>query len=159
DGLTFALHNDPGGVNALGAAGGCLGYCGISPSVAIMFDLYSGGSHQSTTNLLLNGVKTGAINMGPSGIVLGSGHPLQITLIYDSGTLTETVQDTITGAVFTQNYVVNIPQIVGGAGLAYVSFTGGTGGETAVQDILSWTGSFCTMTPPPYLTVEGFPSP
>jgi fibronectin type 3 domain-containing protein len=141
DGITFAIqNNDPGQV---GGAGGCLGYCGIGHSVAVMFDLYSGGNHHSTTNLLLNGNKVGAIDMGPAGIVLGSNHPLRCDLTYDITqlTLTETVTDTITGAVFRQTYSVNIPQVVAGD-TAFVGFTGGTGGETAIQDILSWNGRF-----------------
>jgi hypothetical protein len=142
DGITFALqNNDPGQV---GGAGGCLGYCGIVKSVAIMFDLYSGGSHNSTTNLLMNGNKTGAIDMGPSGIVLGSNHPLRIDLSYDITQLafSETVTDTVTGAIFSHIYTnVNVPQIVQGS-TAYIGFTGGTGGETAIQDIVSWSGRF-----------------
>jgi hypothetical protein len=142
DGITFALqNNDPGQV---GGAGGCLGYCGIGKSVAIMFDLYSNGTHNSTTNLLTNGNKTGSIDMGPSGIVLGSNHPLRVDLAYDITQLafSETVTDTLTGAVFTHIYTnINVPTIVQGQ-TAYVGFTGGTGGETAIQDIVSWSGRF-----------------
>jgi fibronectin type 3 domain-containing protein len=143
DGVTFAIQN--AGTNALGGAGGSLGYGGIGTSVAVMFDLYSSGTHQSTTKLLINGSsdKTGAINMGSAGIVLGSNHPLQITLSYDGtqNLLTETVLDMVTRALFTTTYTVNIAQTVGGA-TAYVGFTGGTGGETATQQILSWSGRF-----------------
>src|SRR5262249_57174679 len=41
---------------------------------------------------------------------------------------------------FTTSYTVNIPAAVGG-NVAYVGFGGGTGGNTAVQDILNWTFS------------------
>jgi hypothetical protein len=142
DGITFAIqNNDP---NQVGGGGGGLGYTGIGRSVAIMFDLYSGATHNSTTNLLLNGNKVGSIDMGPSGIVLGSNHPLRVDLAYDITQLafSETVTDTVTGAVFQHVYTnVNVPQIVGG-NTAYVGFTGATGGETAVQDIVSWSGRF-----------------
>jgi hypothetical protein len=114
--------------------------------VAVAFDLYSGGTHQSTTQVLINGVTgtPGAIDMGPSGIVLGSNHPLRVNLAYDVTqlTLTEAVTDTVTGAIFQHVYTdLNIPQVVGGS-TAYVGFTGGTGGQTSVQDVLSWSGRF-----------------
>jgi hypothetical protein len=94
----------------------------------------------------MNGVKpsTGSFDMGPAGIVLGSNHPLRVDLTYDINqlALSQTVTDTVTGAVFVHVYTnVNIPQIIGAA-TAYAGFTGGTGGETSVQDIVSWTGRF-----------------
>src|SRR5262249_24653754 len=160
DGLAFTVQNSTDGVNALGGLGGGLGYTGITPSVAIYFDLYNGGNHNPRTGLLLNGSGTPGDSRSLAGIInLGSGHPLQVHLTYDSGTLAEVVTDTITGAVFSTTYTVNIPSVVGGGGLAYVGFTGATGGETAVQDILNWTGVFASTAPAPYFTVEGFPSP
>ena len=148
DGSVFAIqNNDP---NQVGGGGGGLGYTGIGKSVAIMFDLYTGGTHNSTTNLLTNGNKTGMIDMGPSGIVLGSNHPLRVDLSYDVTQLTfnETVTDTVTGAIFQHTYTnINIPQIVGGT-TAYVGFTGATGGENSIQDVVSWSGRFLDPTQP-----------
>src|SRR5262249_39790531 len=127
---------------------------------AVYFDLYNGGSHNPRTGLLLNGQGTPGDSRSLAGIInLGSGHPIQVHLTYDSGTLREVVTDTVTGAVFSTTYTVNIPMVVGGGGLAYVGFTAATGGETAIQDILDWTGVFAGPAPPPYLTVTGFPSP
>src|SRR5262249_5550522 len=82
--------------------------------------------------------KSGAIDMGPSGIVLVSNHPLQVTLSYDGTTLTETVQDTVTRASFTHAYTVDLATAIG-SGTAYVGFTGSTGGETAIQQIRTWS--------------------
>jgi hypothetical protein len=150
DGITFAIQNeDPA---AVGGYGGSLGYGGIGQSVAVMFNLYSGGTHQSTTLVLTDGNTdmTGAIDMGPSGIALGSNHPLFIHLEYAVAqlTLSETVFDTVSGAFFQHSYPdLNIPQIVGGT-TAYVGFTGSTGGETSVQDILSWSGRFLKRVQP-----------
>jgi hypothetical protein len=160
DGLTFAIQNSTAGVNALGGLGGGLGYTGITPSVAIYFDLYNGGNHNPRTGLLLNGNGTPGDSRSLAGIInLGSGHAIRVHLTYDSGTLREEVTDTVTGVVFSTTYTVNIPMVVGGGGLAYVGFTAATGGETAIQDILDWTGVFAGTAPPPYLTVTGFPSP
>jgi hypothetical protein len=160
DGLTFAIQNNTNGIHALGGLGGGLGYTGIAPSVAIYFDLYNGGNHNPRTGLLLNGSGTPGDSRSLAGIInLGSGDPIQVRLTYDSGTLAEVVTDTITGAVFSTTYTVNIPSVVGGGGLAYVGFTAATGGETSIQSILNWTGVFAGSAPPPYLTVTGFPSP
>jgi len=46
--------------------------------------------------------------------------------------------DTVTGKTFSQAYTINIPSTVG-ANTAYVGFTAGTGGSTAIQNIKSWT--------------------
>src|SRR5262249_2775525 len=160
DGATFTIQNSMDGVNALGGLGGGLGYTGLSPSVAIYFDLYNGGNHNPRTGLLLNGQGTPGDTRSLAGIInLGSGHPIQVHLTYDSGTLREVVTDTTTGAVFSTNYAVNIPTVLGGGGLAYVGFAAATGGETSIQDILNWTGVFASTAPAPYVTVEGFPSP
>jgi hypothetical protein len=160
DGLTFAIQNSTTGIHALGGLGGGLGYTGLSPSVAVYFDLYNGGSHNPRTGLLLNGNGTPGDSRSLAGIInLGSGDPIQVRLTYDSGTLSEVVTDTITGAVFSTTYTVNIPTVVGGGGLAYVGFTAATGGETSIQSILNWTGAFAGSAPPPYLTVTAFPSP
>src|SRR5262249_49014263 len=118
DGLTFAIQNSTACTGALGGLGGGLGYTGLNASVAIYFDLYNGGSHNPRTGLLLNGSGTPGDSRSLAGIINpGSGHPLRVHLTYDSGTLAEVVTDTITGAVFTTNYTVNIPSVVGGGNL------------------------------------------
>jgi hypothetical protein len=160
DGLTFAIQNSTNGVKALGGLGGGLGYTGITPSVAVYFDLYNGGSHNPRTGLLLNGNGTPGDSRSLTGIInLGSGHPIRVHLTYDSGMLSEVLTDTTTGVVFSTTYTVNIPMVVGGGGLAYAGFTAATGGESAIQDIQDWTGVFAGTAPPPYFTVTGFPSP
>ena len=59
-------------------------------------------------------------------------------LVYDGTNLTMTLTDTVTNATVTEVFPVNIPSAVGGD-TAYVGFTGATGGETATQNVLSWT--------------------
>jgi hypothetical protein len=152
DSLSFVMQADPRGVHALGNGGGNGGYGDTSGgnhqivnSIAVKFDLYSGGSHNPTTGLFLNGASPGTNDQSPhgsqdiplTGINLGSGDPLLVTLTYNGTTLTETVLDTVTQATFTHDYLVNIPSIIGGD-TAYVGFTAGTGGQTAIQDVQSW---------------------
>jgi hypothetical protein len=146
DSLDFVIQNDPRGTAALGGGGGGGGYAGIVNSIAIKFDLYSGGTHTPTTGLYLNGASPGEAPNGTtsfdlSPVVLGSNHPLQVTLTYNGTTLTETVMDMTSGTMFSHTYTLNLAQVLGG-GTALVGFTGGTGGETAIQKITSWTGSF-----------------
>ena len=154
DGFTFTIQGQ--GATALGGTGGGLGYAndagggGIPNSVAIKFDLWdNAGEGSDSTGLFADGdsptipvagdnpVDT-LVDLTTTGIDLHSGDVMQVALQYDGTTLQETITDTATNATFSTNYTVNIPAIVGANG-AYVGFTGGTGGATAVQNILSWT--------------------
>jgi hypothetical protein len=158
DGLTFVLQADPRGASALGGGGGSLGYEGITPSVAVMFDLWTGGSHTSNTKLLINGSvdRTGAVSMLPN-VNLLSNDPIKVDLTYDGYTLFETVRDLSTGGTFSTSYLVNIRQIIG-RDTAFVGFTGATGGASAVQDIQNWTSDFEPFVPPAHYLVAGFPA-
>jgi len=148
DGFTFVLQR--AGLDALKWAGAGLGYGatfdggndGIPNSVAIKFDIYNNeGEGPSSTGLYVNGaapIKTGSIDLRPSGVDLHSGNPFLITITYDGTTLSVTIRDTVTNATATQTYLINIPQVIGG-GTAYAGFTAGTGGNTSLQEILNWT--------------------
>jgi hypothetical protein len=144
DGFTFVLQrNSP---TALGQRGGQLGYGGIPNSVAIKFDLFS---DPNGTGLLINGSSPTAhqLNMASAGIQLNSGHIFLVHVGYDGTALSWSVTDSTTFSTFTTSTPVNIPAILGGAD-AFVGFTGGTGGLSATQDILSWTYQTAGTTPP-----------
>ena len=79
-----------------------------------------------------------AVNLTSSGIVLSSGDTISAQLVYNGTTLTLNLTDTVTNNTFSQAFTVNIPSTVG-ANTAYVGFTGGTGGGTAIQNIKTWT--------------------
>lgn len=139
DGFTFAIQN--AGRNATGAPGGGLGYSGIGSSVGVKFDLYNNaGEGTDSTGFYVNGAlpETPALDMTSSGVNLHSGHVMHAHLNYDGTTLFLTVTDTVTGASFAASNVINIPATVGGNS-AYVGFTAGTGGLTAVEQILNWS--------------------
>src|SRR6202166_4982684 len=142
DGLTFTLQD--GSAAARGSAGGSLGYAtAITKSVAVKFDLYSNnGEGPDSTGLYVNGASptTPAVDMTGSGIDLHSGDVFRVHMTYDGTTLTMTITDASTAAIFTQAWTVNIPSTVG-ANTAYAGFTGATGGYTSNQNILSWTMS------------------
>ena len=60
------------------------------------------------------------------------------TITYNGTTLTMKLTDVVTNKSFTLSKAINIPATVG-ASTAYVGFTGGTGGLSASQKIISWT--------------------
>lgn len=147
DGFAFVLQNS--GTTALGASGGELGYTGIGNSIAVKFDLYNnGGEGINSTGLFMNGVSpyTPAITLG-GGVNLHSGDVFNVHITYDGATLTMTITDAgVPADTFTTSWAVNIPGTVG-ANTALAGFTGGTGGTTATQDIISWTFNSTSTTP------------
>jgi hypothetical protein len=134
----------------VGGSGGGLGYTGIANSIAIKFDIWNSASHRSSTGIYFDGEPPDSIagrarsifmDTDPTNVInFNSGHVFRIDLAYDSSAtvLTETVTDTVTNATFSTSYNVDIVAHLG-SNVAYVGFGGGTGGETAVQDILIWT--------------------
>jgi Legume lectin domain/Chitobiase/beta-hexosaminidase C-terminal domain len=152
DGMTFTIQGV--GPTALGCGGGGLGYgpdlpanpdpCSGTPianSVAIKFDFYSNaGEGTDSTGLYQNGASptTPAIDMTPSGVILSSNDAMAVHLTYNGTTLAMTIVDNVVGKTFTQSWTVNIPGIVGGNS-AYVGFTGGSGGLSSSQKVLTWT--------------------
>jgi hypothetical protein len=153
DGFTFTIQN--AGATALGSSSGALGYgntkgTGIPTSVAVKFDIYNNlGEGNDSTGFYTNGVlpQMPAVDMTSSGVILRSGDTMHAHLTYDGTTLTLTLTDPLVGKTFTYNQAINIPQIVG-ANTAYVGFTGGTGGSTATQKILTWTFAAAPGTSP-----------
>jgi fibronectin type 3 domain-containing protein len=149
DGFTFCLQNSPSGATALGPSGGGLGYGpdhtggsgGIPSSVAVKFDLYNNqGEGTDSTGQYTDGAAptVPAIDLSNTGINLHSGDVFQTTMNYDGKNLSVTIVDTMTTSSTTQTYGIDIPGTLGST-TGYVGFTGGTGGLTAVQDILTWT--------------------
>ena len=147
DGFTFALQANS--TAALGVAGGPLGYGldsstgtgGIPNSVAVKFDLYDNfGEGSDSTGLYVNGASPTIpfVDMTGSGIDLHSGDIFDVHMIYGGGSLAMTITDTVTKAMFTHTWTIDIPTTIG-ATTAYAGFTGGTGGVTATQNILTWT--------------------
>jgi len=156
DGFTFTIQGD--GPTTLGPAGGGPGYgpdtpggtAGIAKSVAVKFDLYSNaGEGIDSTGEYTDGASptTPAIDLSSTGINLHSGDVFKVVMSYDGTTLNVTITDTNTNASASQSYTVNIPQVIG-SNTDYVGFTGGTGGTTAVQNILTWEYSPTATTLP-----------
>jgi hypothetical protein len=147
NGFTFTIQNV--GPTALGGNSAGLGYQGIGTSVAIKFNFYNyQGEGNDSTGVYTNGQPPTlpTIDLTPSGIELASGDSILAHVTYDGTTLTLNLLDLVTNDTFTMSDVINIPQTVG-ANTAYVGFTGGTGGLSASQKILTWT--YSTQSVPP----------
>ena len=165
DGFTFVIQNVK--PSALGAGGGALGYGndtatglgGIQNSIAIKFDLYSNaGEGNNSTGLYQNGATPTlpSIDLTASGINLHSGDTMNVHMVYDGTTLNMTISDSVTGKNFTQSFPVNIPQVIG-SNTAFIGFSGGSGGLTSSQKILTWTfvSSAPVATQPPVISPNG----
>ncbi len=127
--------------------GGALGFGqdgsnpGIPNSVAIKFDVYDNmGEGNDSTGLFINGAPplTPSIDLRSGGIDLRSGDTMQVHLAYDGTVLTLTITDGVTYTTYSTSFTIDIPGTVASPS-AYVGFTGGTGGATASQKIMSWT--------------------
>jgi len=141
DGLTFVLQNQ--GPHALGANGDGLGYANIPNSLAIKFDIYNNaGEGNDSTGVYLNGAlpTVPSLDLTSSTLRLAGGDVIHVHVSYDGTTLTWSLIDISTDVhrSAVKSVKVNIPNIIG-SNTAYVGFTGATGGQTSVQNILDWT--------------------
>ena len=154
DGFTFTIQDTA--ATAVGPSGGGLGYgpdnpggaTGIGKSVAVKFDLYNNaGEGVDSTGEYTNGVSptTPFTDMTSSGVNLHSGDIMSVHMTYDGTTLSMTITDATAGKTFSTSWPVSIPTVVG-ASTAFVGFTGGTGGSTALQEIITW--NYAVGTPP-----------
>ena len=163
DGMAFVIQNAPAGLQALGPAGGGLGYGpdqptgtgGIPNSMAIKFDtVNNAGETPDSTGLYTNGASPTVpfVDLTNSGITFTNTHVFKVHMTYDGTTLTMTITDATTNASFTNSWPVNIPSVIGSP-TAYVGFTAGTGAQTAVQSVLGWSFSgVVPSTPATYQT-------
>jgi hypothetical protein len=144
DGATFTIQNDPRGPAVVGGGGGCLGYCGIQSSAGVALNLWHNWVRGS--NLLENGsLAPGNAYMDITPVNLLSMDPIQVNLTYDGTTLTEVLLDMTTGDTATLTYNVDIAGDVGGAcngNMAYVGFTGATGGANSTQIISNFSYTY-----------------
>ena len=138
DGFTFTIQGSS--PTAIGGGGGQLGYVGISNSVAVEFNIYTGGGQPVGTT-----VTAGAA--GPytasSPVNLASGNPIQISITYDpvAATVSEMLTDTVANTTYSNVFTgISYPGFIG-SNAGFVGFTGATGGAFAQQTISNFTFS------------------
>lgn len=122
-GLTFAVHNDPASLAALGSGGSGFGYAGIGQSAAVTIETDT--SPARTYNGLYTGGVLGGGSAQTTPVNAFSFQPIDVTITYSGSVLSVSI---VQGAntFGPQNYVVgSLPAIVGGS-TAYVGFTAAT---------------------------------
>ncbi|HEX7652126.1 MAG TPA: hypothetical protein VF607_01390, partial [Verrucomicrobiae bacterium] len=133
DGMAFVLQNGPFGADAIGGGGGGLGFYGISPSVAVMFNIYAGspggasGIIVATNGMIYNNGYWPSIYQNTAPVNFAGGNPVNVTLQYAQNKLQITLVDTITTASYTTNVTINLLPYLG-SDSAYVGVTGSEGG-------------------------------
>jgi cell wall-associated NlpC family hydrolase len=131
DGFVFTLQNQS--LGAIGGLGSSLGYEGIALATGIAFNIYDG--HRVGIGYAPTSVGNGSYSYSAvTPVNLLSLNPIDVTLTYDGAILTVRLEDTVTHAIFSTTYTLNLTQGVGGS-KAYVGFTGATGAGAADQRI------------------------
>ncbi len=141
DGCAFVLQNAPNGAAALGGGGGGLGYSGVTPSVAVEFNIYSA----NTVGMAVRN-ETGANRPHLHG---GTGSSedwlavicVGVTISYNGMALSVTLTDSVSHVSFVTNTSLNIPVVLG-TNTAYASgLTGADGGTSSTQVVSKFFNS------------------
>ncbi len=140
DGVAFILQNSAAGASALGGAGGGFAYSGITSSIGVELNIYSGAAGGIGTALGLNGsIPT---NTAVTPVSLGGGNPINVQLIYNAPTttLTEILTDPTASTTKTTvlSTTLNLATQLGGT-TGFVGFGGATGGSAATQAISNFS--------------------
>ena len=138
DGIAFVIQNSPQGRDAIGMAGGGLGYRGIENSFAVEFDTWKnpGEINGNHIGFDLNGEGRREVptseRVFPLPQPLESGREIPVTINWNYlGDNRARVSVNIFGK--TYSYVIeDIVKLFGGT-KAYIGFTGATGGERNLQ--------------------------
>lgn len=119
-GAAFVIQNASQGASAVSTD--AFGYQGLANSAAIILDLAD-----DETGFFKNGIIGGG-SVSTSPVDLRSGHPINVTLVYNGTTLAETLTDTLTSSTFSQTYLLspNLSAMIGSS-TAYVGLTAAVG--------------------------------
>ena len=138
DGFTFGFQN--ASTAAVGTAGNAFGYGGITPSFVVAVNLYSAGGYPVGMTFFQDGTVVTANFVTPTGgVSVANGVPINFAMTYNGTTFTVTLTQVNGGVTdtYTTSIAVNLPTLLGSAS-AFIGFTGGTGGNTATQDITNF---------------------
>ncbi len=135
DGIALVLTNP--NQPLVGTGGGGLGYAGLTPSLAVEFDIYSNGE-PSNNEVEITRSGTSLASKNP-GFQLWNAGPIHAWVDYTGATHTLNVYVSNTATKPDQplhSVQVDLGALLGAS--ARVGFTGSTGGSTAQQDLTSW---------------------
>jgi len=130
DGLTFTVQSV--GATALGSGGGCVGACGIVPSVGIAFQSWQNDHATIFTNGNVYGGTQGLGNFS-----LG-GNPVDlvnVSLQYSGGVLSYTATNISTSQSISDSLAFNLSTL---GPDVYLGFTGGAGLSDSFEDVHNW---------------------
>jgi len=147
DGFAFIIQDSS--PSALGAAGGGIGYAGISRSLAVEFDTWFNIENDTNSNHVAvhtrwqdpnSEAATARLGFANVPFDLEDGQVHTATIAYNgSGQLSITLDNAPT-PLLTVNFNHNdYLQILDSSGFAWVGFTAATGGAWEDIDILSWS--------------------
>ena len=150
DGITFTVQNDPGGNNALGSAGGGIGYAGITNSLTVEFDTFQNadpnGNHIGVnTNGNLTHLATAT-----SIPTMESGSSLFAWIDYTGSTDTLDIflgTTAVKPGSASLSHTVDLAALTGAQ--AFFGFTAATGGGFGNHDILDFSLSGVSQVPEP----------
>ena len=142
DGFTFMLQNNVKGLEALGFAGGSLGYGGLNRSLAIEFDSYLNSKYDPNNNhisVLQNGDVRNSLAVATAPFDLNNGKLLNAWVDYngDRDLLEVYLADTLvkpSTSLLSLN--INLDSVVGEQ--AFLGFSAATGGRVNNHNILNW---------------------
>jgi hypothetical protein len=137
DGITFTLQTQ--GLNALGAAGGGLGYAGISPSAAVHFDTFKSTSNPTGSQVGID--SGGSISSGTTAAAPFDLYGAQTYAWVDYDPATTTLQVFVSRTNTKPSTplltsTINLATAIGPN--AFAGFTGATGADDQINDITSW---------------------
>src|SRR5262249_29509197 len=144
DGAPLVGQNHPRRSAALGGGGGGLAYIGITPSAAVLLNIYGGAAGGPSGMLVAtNGVGDGGgystgVYQNTAPVNLDGGNPINVNLRYTGGVLGINLADTVSSANFQASYPINIPSFVG-TNVAWVGITGSEGGVLSHQTVSNFS--------------------
>jgi hypothetical protein len=147
DGIAFVIQDQQ--ADALGAAGGGIGYDGVPRSLAVEFDTWLNtegtvddpdGNHVAvhTKGTLANSSDEAArigLPLSPAGVNLSDGGVHSVVIVYTPGTLTVTLDGSLVLTVPVTLTSIGGSSILDGTGRAWVGFTAATGAARENHDV------------------------
>lgn len=140
DGITFAIQPISSSIGGVRAG---LGIGGVSPSVAVEFDIYRNGHDPDNSHaaFIINGQIWSHIGLRPVLPLLQNGNVKHLWIDYNGQVLEMRIsEDPTRPADAFISIPINIPSIIN-RDVAFVGFTGATGAAWADHDILYWEHS------------------